>query len=160
MWYRRIVFEDQAEQDVATAVELVKNALAVLGVDASSARSPQGDAVAAFELRRGSARVRIAVFGPTEGRSGMLRVLAPVVALPPSSEERGLYRRLLEVNARDLAGAAFGITDKDVVLVAERSVADLDGSEVDALLETVSRAADHFDDLLAREFNTRRSSDS
>ena len=73
--------------------------------------------------------------------------------------EAALYKRLLEANASELVGVAFGLRDGEVVLVSERSVRDLDGSEVDALIRSVGRVADRFDDALAKEFGAQRSSD-
>ena len=68
-------------------------------------------------------------------------------------------RRLLEVNARELAGAAFGIVADAVVLVSERSLEDLDASEVQTMVRVVGVAADTWDDALADEFDVIRASD-
>ncbi len=114
----------------------------------------------AFALRRGSARILVAVHAPNpELPEGRLRVVAPVVHLPPPEREPALCRRLLEANATELVGAAFAISGAEVVVVTERAVRDLDASEVDAMIRNVGRVANRWDDALATEFGARRSSD-
>ena len=144
--------------DVAKAIQLVEATIKALGVDPEKARIPGDSATVAFALRRGSARVVIAVARAEGG--GTLRVLAPVVRVPPADKEAAVYRRLLEMNARDVAGAAFGIFGDDIVASSERSVRDLDASEVEAIVRAVGKVADRFDDALAKEFGLTRSSDA
>jgi len=153
------LFEDQAEDDLARAVTLVEQTIAALGIDPETSRLP-ADAGARFALRRGSAAVVIAVHPAVPGaEGGSIRVVAPVVRLPAEERRPALYRRLLEANATEVMGAAFAVVDPDVVLVVERSLRDLDASEVDAMIKTVGRVADRYDDALAQEFGTARSSD-
>jgi hypothetical protein len=93
-----------------------------------------------------------------DGEHASLRMVAPVVRVG-SADKNALFAWLLEANARELRGAAFGVTGEEVVLVAERSVVDLDASEVDAMIRTVGAAADHYDDFLATKFGAVRASD-
>ena len=44
--------------------------------------------------------------------------------------------------------------------MTERSVQDLDGSEVDGMIRNVGRLADAWDDALAERYGARRSSDA
>ncbi len=154
------LFEDQADNDFERAVALVEQTIASLGVDPTAARLASTDGTHRFSLRRGSAAMVVAVQPPAEGEAdGTMRAIAPVVRLPAPERQLALFRRLLDSNAADLAGVAFGIAGDDVVLVAERSLRDLDASEVDGMIRSLGRDADRFDDLLAREFETTRSSD-
>ena len=76
-----------------------------------------------------------------------------ILAAPP------LLRRLLELNAGELAGAAFGLRDDEVVLTADRSTAGLDQIEVEELIRCVADYADHYDDVLTKEFGGIRHCD-
>lgn len=150
----------KATTDVEQAVALVEQTISALGIDPATSRT-QRDGHTAYALRRGSARILIAVHGPSaQLDEGRIRVVAPCVVMPGPDREGPLMRRLLEANATDLVGAAFAISGDDVVVVAERSVKDLDGSEVDALIRTVGCIADRYDDELSRTFGLTRSSDA
>jgi len=151
--------EERANTDVERAVALVEETIEALGIDPRSSRNEREGHIA-YALRRGSARILIAVHSPsgdlTEGR---IRVVAPVVVLP-SAEQPALLRYLLEANATELVGAAFAISGQEVVVVTERSVGDLDASEVDTMIRTVGRVADRYDDQLSKTFELQRSSDA
>ena len=153
------LFDDQAESGVERAVELVEQTIESLGVSPSEARL-SGDA-RRWSLRRGSAAIVISIVDPKDGAGdGTIRVIAPVVRLPDPAARAPLFERLLEVNANGLGGPAFGVRGQEVVLVSERSVRDLDASEVDQMVRAIGREADRYDDVLAKEFGTSRSSDS
>jgi hypothetical protein len=154
------LFGDQAATEFDRAVSLVEQTIQALGVDPGETRLEEvAKGGRRYRLRRGSATLEVSVHPGVEGaESGTLRVVAPVVRLP-SEGVPALLMRLLEMNANDLAGVAFGVASDQVVLVAERSVRDLDASEVDTMLRTVGREADRHDDLLAQEFGTTRASD-
>jgi hypothetical protein len=143
--------------DHAAAVALVEASIQKIGIDPATARIPGDAHTAAFALRRGSARVVVAVHG---GAHGVLRVVAPVVKVPAdAASANGLFRRVLELNGREIHGSAFGIFGDDVVAITERSLVDLDASEVEAAIRGVGAIADKWDDTLAKEFATKRSSD-
>ena len=142
----------------ASALALVEESIRQLGLDPATARLPGDTKTTAFALRRGSARIVVAVQGTAAG--GVLRVVAPVVRVPTDAgSASGLYRRVLELNGREVHGAAFGIFGDDVVAIAERTLVDLDASEVAAAIRGVGALADKWDDTLAKEFGTKRSSD-
>lgn len=144
--------------DVERAIGLVETTIKGLGVDPAQAKIPGDQKTVAYALRRGSARVVVAI--AREAGGGTLRVLAPVVKAPAADREAAVFKRLLELNAREASGAAFGLFGDDVVAVAERGVKDLDASEVDAIVKNVGRVADRWDDALAKEFGLKRSSDA
>lgn len=148
-----------SDPDVARAVSLVEQVIRGLGIDPAASRVDREGHVA-FALRRGSARILVAVHAPSaQLPEGRLRVVAPVVHLPPPEREAALFRRLLVANATELAGAAFAISGAEVVIVSERSVKDLDVSEVDSMIRNVGRTADRYDDELAAQYGAVRSSD-
>lgn len=151
---------DQAAINAERAVALVVQTIAGLGIDPETSRTERPGHVA-FALRRGSARILIAVHAASaELPEGRLRVVAPVVRLPAEATQRALFRWLLEANASALVGAAFALSGEEIVVVSERSVTDLDASEVDAMIRNVGRVADKYDDEIARSFDAVRSSDA
>jgi hypothetical protein len=149
------LFDDDAAGEFQRAVTLVEQAIADLGLDPVQCRQAEGRQDAgerSYALRRGRASTFVGLTAAhAPGESGRLRLLAPVVSLP-QQEVPGLYLRLLELNARDLTGVAFGVQSGQVVVVSERACRDLDPSEVDSLIRTVGRVADKFDGILAAEF--------
>lgn len=142
--------------DVEEALKLIESVIRGLGLDPTSATIPGDAATKAYALKRGSARVVVAVHQTETG--GTFRVLSPCVRIENGTSP-DLYRHLLELNARELVGAAFGVFGDEVVVVAERSVKDLDASEVEAAIRNVGRIGDRYDDALAQRFGVKRSSD-
>ncbi|MCC7535642.1 MAG: YbjN domain-containing protein [Deltaproteobacteria bacterium] len=154
------LFEDGTETAWTIAVKLVERAIADLGLDPVAVRAREDGSPGLWAIQRGSATVVISVVAKGDGREGTLRVLAPILTPPadPAGQSR-LFRRLLELNGSELTGAAFGLLGGDVVVVAERSIVDLDASETDALLAVVADVADRYDDELAAQFGAVRISD-
>lgn len=150
--------DGRAESDAKSAIALVEAAIRGLGIDPESARGPGDGRSTQFALRRGSARIAVVIHASEGAREGSLRVAAPVVKLPALGQREPLYARLLELNAAELVGAAFGVLGDDVVVVTERPLRDLDASEVDAAIRGVGRIADKWDDALATGFGVQRSS--
>ncbi len=146
---------------ISRARKLVEDTIQKLGIDPSTTRIPGDAETAAYALKRGSARVIVAVHGAPGGQAeGTFRVIAPVVRVPSDPAKHApFYKRLLELNGRELQGAAFGLFSEDAVVIIERPVKDLDASEVESAIRGVGRVADRWDDALATEFGTVRSSD-
>ena len=153
------LFGDHAESNLKRATSLVEQTIEALGVDPAQTRV--GGDEQRWALRRGSASILISIQPPAkEGAEGTIRLLAPVVRIPQGDAAAKLFQRLLELNTSALVGVAFGVQDGDVVLVAERSLQDLDASEVDDMVRTIGAMADRYDDQLATQFGTARSSDN
>jgi len=150
--------DNRADSDVKRAVALVEKTIEALGIDPAASRKEREGHVA-YALRRGSARILVAVHSPSgDLAEGRIRVVAPVVLLP-TPDQPELLRYLLSANATELVGAAFAISGNEVVVVAERAVGDLDASEVDTMIRTIGRVADRYDDQLSKTFELTRSSD-
>jgi hypothetical protein len=154
------LFDDHAESNRSRAVELVEQTIAGLGLDVPSTRLASDGGTDRYALKRGSASLVISVHRGEEGDpDGTLRVVSPCVRLSGDRDWASLYVWLLSANARELRGAAFGLLDGEVVVVAERSLTDLDASEVRATVRMVGAAADRYDDILAEQFGAVRSCD-
>jgi hypothetical protein len=69
---------------------------------------------------------------------------------PPASDARksGLYRQLLELNARDLVHGSYGLEGDHVVLTDALELADLDYSEFESSFDSLTLAlASHLNAL-------------
>lgn len=155
------LFDEQAENDYQRAVKLVEQTVQALGIEPKQCRVQVPGSADAFSLRRGSASMLVTLqHGQRADDEGTIRIVAPVVMLPTdAAKEHAMLRKLLQINAKDLAGTAFALVENQVVVVSERSVQDLDASEVDQLIRSVGRVADRFDDALAAEFGVQRVAD-
>lgn len=104
-------------------------------------------------LQRGSARGTVSVVAdPHDHGTLVMIVRMRIMPVPPNDRPR-LYRTLLELNDRLEGRAAFSIdADSHVQLVAGRPLDDMDPGELVDLILWTSERADHYDDLLQREF--------
>jgi len=61
---------------------------------------------------------------------------------PPASDDRktGLFRQLLELNAKDLVHGSYGLEGDQVVLTDALELADLDFSEFEASYDSMTLA--------------------
>ena len=95
------------------------------------------------ELEPGLWRVR-----SQSGAEVVVNYAPPVVILrmrvmePPASDDKksGLYRQLLEFNARDLIHGSYGLEGDHVVLTDALELADLDYSEFEASFDSMTLA--------------------
>ena len=86
--------------DVEEAVRLIESVIRGLGLDPAGATIPGDSATKAYALKRGSARVVVAVHDTASG--GALRVVAPVV--------RARFTRAPELNGTARGAGGFGST--------------------------------------------------
>ena len=143
------LFSDAPISHAARATQLVEDALAARGVDPCECRlSDDAGGRARYRMPHGDGALAIEVsppggtlLAPVHGR---LRVEYPV-APRPSAPTADTLADLLQRNA-SLVGVAFALTDESVVLVAERTVEDLDAMSVSAAIESVVSAAERFGD--------------
>jgi hypothetical protein len=99
--------------------------------------------VDAKELEPGFWRVK-----SQSGAEVVVHYAPPVVVLrtrvmePPASDDRktGLFRQLLEFNAKDLVHGSYGLEGDHVVLTDALELADLDFSEFEASFDSMTLA--------------------
>jgi hypothetical protein len=147
-----MLFENQRESALKACAEMVETVLAGMGQAVVAARMAS-DSGPAWRFERGSAHVFIFLTS-TESGDDYIQVVSPI--LRPDDVSPGLYPRLLELNANQLTGAAFGLREGNVVVTTDRSTTGLDRVEVDEMIRRVSEYADHYDDLLHDEFGGTR----
>jgi Zn-dependent protease with chaperone function len=89
------------------------------------------------------------VLAPHENRPPVaVRVQPPIVEIqmsigaPPPAADRQLpmFRRLLELNATDLAHAAYALEEGQIVLTSSLSLDNLDKNELEAVLADIDMA--------------------
>jgi hypothetical protein len=76
-----------------------------------------------------------------------VRVVPPLVVvrvrvgeMTGAAEQGGLYKQLLELNARQLVHASYGIDDSSVVLSSALEIENLDFNELQAVLDEIDVA--------------------
>jgi cytochrome c1 len=149
--------KQQAELDRVT--DIVQKHLESGGLEPDQVKMKTADKHPAWAFRQGSASVRIHLLpGDKESDYGYFQVVAPVIILPESEREQ-VFQRLLELNADQLWSCAFAIRQDRVIITADRTTRDLDGSEVVEMIERVAAYADKFDDELVEEFGGTRYTD-
>lgn len=152
------LFGNRQEANLRTCEQMVESVLAARGLDASRHRiESQGGP--AWGVTAGSAEVFIFLTAGSTG-DNFIQVVAPVMK-PPQEQLNAprLLRRLLELNATELTGAAFALRGDEVVITADRSTVGLDPIEVEEMIRRVSDYADHYDDALTLEFGGIRHAD-
>ena len=152
------LFGDKVEANLKSSQKMVESVIRDLGLDPESSQlETEGPGRIAWGLMRGSAAVY--VFLQSGEKENFIQVVSPVMKIPEQNI-LPLYRRLLELNAEALFGAAFGVKGEDVVLTIDRSTTDMDRSEVAAMIKLIGEYADQYDDELVAEFGGQRHSDS
>jgi len=141
------------------AKELVESVVARLGLDPQKVRGDDRADLVTWSIQRGSAVVLVAVSKSDRGDSASLRVISPIMSLPPEAKHQPFFRRLLELNGHGLVNAAFGLVGDRVVVKSERPTAFLDAAEVEQIIMHLSAVADTYDDRLVKEFGGERSTD-
>ena len=136
--------------------ELLESALRSVGLEPRTSIVRDEPDQLAFGVLRGSAQVLLAA---TRDEARIwVRAIAPVVTLPPEAARLAFFARLLELNAKGMRNAAFGVLGDKVVVVSERPADGLDPQEVEQILQHVAATADHYDDLFAEEYGVTHAS--
>src|SRR5262245_49013789 len=114
------LFDNRQEANLHTCERMVESVLSAHGLDASRQRI-ESRGGPAWGMTQGSAEIFIFL---TAGQSGdnFIQVVSPVMVPPPEQlAQPRLLRRLLELNASELTGAAFGLRGEEVVITCDRS---------------------------------------
>src|SRR5437763_15772116 len=112
------LFENPQESNFNTIAHMVEAVLHGRGLNPETSRIHSDDGPA-WGLQQGSAEVYI-FLSPGDNGENFIQVVSPVM-LPSADSFNDLTRRLLELNANELTGAAFGLRDDEVVVTADRS---------------------------------------
>ncbi len=152
------LFGNRQEANLRSCQQMVESVLDARGVDAARSRI-ENAAGPAWGLTHGSAEIYIFLTNG-EGQDNFIQVVSPVMRPTPESlRGPALLRRLLELNASELTGAAFGLRGDEVVLSTDRSTSGLDKVEVEEMIRRVAEYADFYDDALTLEFGGSKHTD-
>ncbi len=147
------LFNNTVEANFRSCLKMIESVIRDLGVDPDTNRLKSPNGHPAWGLMRGSAAVYIFLIHGT--MSNFVQVVSPVVKVPQEKTQE-LFARILQLNATELVGAAFGVRGKNVVITADRSTGGLDADEIVEMIRRVGTYADKYDDELAAAFGARR----
>ena len=103
-----------------------------------------------WKFQYGSVEVFVQLTGETD--EDLLTVWAAVLKLP-ARDEAGLMRKLLQLNWSETLETRFAIADNQVLVLSQRTVAELSPGEISRAITLVATIADDNDEALEAEFN-------
>lgn len=109
----------------------------------------KGETGNVWKFNYGSVEVFIQLTGETDNDT--LTVWSKVLQLPAKNEAE-LMQKLLIMNWSATFESRFAIVDNQVVVVASRTVADINPSEISRIITVVATIADNNDDILQAEY--------
>ncbi len=102
-----------------------------------------------WKFQYGSVEVLVQLTG--ESDEDLLTVWSSVLNLP-AKDEPGLMRKLLEMNWSETLETSFAIVNNQVVVLSQRTVAELSPGEISRAITLVATIADNNDQALKQEF--------
>lgn len=129
-------------------IELIETVISTLEQDQTAMvnRSEQGHL---WKFKYGTVEVFVQLTGETD--EDLLTIWSPVLKLPAKNEAQ-LMRKLLELNWSGSFEAYFAILDDQIVVAAQRTVAELSPGEISRNITLVATLADEHDGPLSDEF--------
>jgi len=131
-------------------VEMIETVISSLDSD-NSAMVNHSAAGYLWKFKYGTVEVFVQLTGL--GEDDMLTVWSAVLKLPAKNEPV-LMRQLLERNWSTTLEARFGIVNNEVIVVTNRSLADLSAGEISRAITIVATIADESDEPLQAEFGS------
>ncbi|MBK4728358.1 YbjN domain-containing protein [Oxynema sp. CENA135] len=146
--------ESQSTQellDTSTPIDLVEEIETVIASMAQDQKVMFAHSEAGYfwKFQYGSVQVFVQLTGT--GDEDTLSVWSFVLDLPAKNEPQ-LMRKLLEMNWLSTYEARFAIVDDRVVVLSNRTVADINPSEISQAITIVATLADDNDELLQAEY--------
>lgn len=130
-------------------VEVIETVISSLQQDQSAMVSHNEDGGHLWKFKYGSVEVFVQLLGTSD--EDTLNVWSPILKLPVANEAT-LMRRLMEMNWSSTFEARFAVVDNQVVVYAQRTLAELSPAEVSRNITIVATVADDNDDALQAEF--------
>ncbi len=142
------ISEDFTQDTKITYTEEIETVIAGLAQD-QKVLVGQSDAGHLWKFQYGSAEVFVQLTGDTE--EDTLTVWSPVLTLPAKNEDQ-LMRYLLEMNWLSTYESHFAITNSQIVVLSNRTLAGITPAEISRIITVVATIADDNDDHLQAEF--------
>jgi Putative bacterial sensory transduction regulator len=152
-----MLFDNPQESNFKSCSQMVEAVLSARGLNPETSRIHSEDGPA-WGLQQGSAEVYVFLSAGEQGEN-FIQVISPVM-VPAADTLNELLRRLLELNANELTGAAFGLREDEVVLTSDRSTTGLDKVELEEMIRRIASYADYYDDILTVEYGGTRHADT
>jgi hypothetical protein len=134
--------------NTSTYKEMIETVISSLQQD-NSAMVHQTEGGYLWKFQYGSVEVFVQLTGDSD--DDFLSVWSSVLRLP-AKDEPGLTRKLLEMNCGETFEAHFGIMNDNVVVISQRTVADLSPGEISRAVTLVATVADNNDEILQETF--------
>lgn len=143
-----LVEELELEDDFASHQEVIETVISSLDQE-NTAMVNHADDGSVWKFQYGTVEVFVQLTGETD--DDLLTVWANVLSLPVEKEAE-LMRHLLQMNWSQTLETAFAIVDQEVVVMCQRSVADLSAGEISRAITLVATIADNNDEALQAKF--------
>lgn len=127
------------------AIETVISSMA----QKDSAMVQTRDKTQTWKFQYGSVEVFVQLTG--ESDDDLLTVWASVLKLPVT-DQLGLFEKLLTLNWQTTLETRFALAQDQIIVVYQRTVADLSPGEISRAITLVATIADDHDDLLKEQF--------
>ncbi len=134
--------------ETTSHADVIETVISSLDFD-DTAMVSHSDSGTLWKFKYGSVEVYVQMTGETE--EDLLTVWSSVLKLP-AKDEPGLMRKLLEMNWSDTFETCFGILNDEVIVLAQRIVADLSPEEISRSITLVATIADDNDEALQEAF--------
>jgi hypothetical protein len=131
-----------------TYIEIIETVISSLQED-QSAMVSHADGGYVWKFKYGSVEVFVRLAGTSE--EDVLVVWSAVLKLPAKNEAQ-LFRKLMEMNWSGTFEARFAVSDHQVVVCSQRTLAELSPAEVSRNITIVATIADENDEVLQAEF--------
>jgi hypothetical protein len=129
-------------------IDVIETVISSLQQD-QSAMVSHTDAGYLWKFKYGSVEVFVQLPGTSD--EDILTVWSPILKLPVQNEA-GLLRKLMEMNWTNTFESRFAIVGNQVVVSAQRTLAELSPAEVSRNITIVATIADDNDEALQAEF--------
>jgi hypothetical protein len=148
-------YELELESETGNAAGVTMNYVEVIETVISSLQQDQSamvshtDGAYLWKFKYGSVEVFVQLPGTSD--EDTLTVWSPILKLPVQNEAQ-LLRKLMEMNWTSTFESRFAIVDNQVVVSAQRTLAELSPAEVSRNITIVATIADDNDEALQAEF--------
>ena len=142
------ITSDEAIENTSTHQEVIETVISSLEENNSAMVNHTEDGTL-WKFQYGSVEVFVQLSGETD--EDLLTVWSPVLTLP-AKDEQGLMKKLLQMNWSETFETCFGLFDNQVILLSQRTVAELSPGEISRAITLVASIADDNDELLKEEF--------
>ncbi|NJL01432.1 MAG: YbjN domain-containing protein [Spirulinaceae cyanobacterium RM2_2_10] len=141
---------DELFPEALSYAELIETVIASLD-QSDSAMVNHADSGTIWKFQYGTIEVLVQLTGETD--DDLLTIWSPVLMLP-AKDELGLYRKLMAMNWSGTFETCFGLADQQVIVLLQRTVADLSPGEISRAMTLVATIADEQDEPLQAEFGS------